>query len=72
LLWQNKKSKELGRTIRIYPETKHPSFHEAQNLHITDKLLEELKRLAGIIKKRLFCTSLLRLQICNTSGLNLP
>jgi glycerophosphoryl diester phosphodiesterase len=26
---------------RIYPETKHPSFHEAQNLHITDKLLEE-------------------------------
>jgi glycerophosphoryl diester phosphodiesterase len=36
------KSKELGRTIGIYPETKHPSFHEAQNLHITDKLLEEL------------------------------
>jgi glycerophosphoryl diester phosphodiesterase len=37
-----RKSKELGRTIGIYPETKHPSFHEAQNLHITDKLLEEL------------------------------
>lgn len=36
------KSKELGRTIGIYPETKHPSFHEAQNLHITDKLLEQL------------------------------
>ncbi|CAM2798268.1 glycerophosphodiester phosphodiesterase [Flavobacterium frigoris] len=36
------KSEELRRTIGIYPETKHPSFHEAQNLHITDKLLEEL------------------------------
>lgn len=36
------KSKELGRTIGIYPETKHPSFHESQNLHITDKLLEQL------------------------------
>ncbi|WP_081478704.1 glycerophosphodiester phosphodiesterase [Flavobacterium frigoris] len=36
------KSKELGRTIGIYPETKHPSFHEAQNLPITDKLLEQL------------------------------
>jgi glycerophosphoryl diester phosphodiesterase len=36
------KSKELGRTIGIYPETKHPSFHEVQNLHITDKLLEQL------------------------------
>jgi glycerophosphoryl diester phosphodiesterase len=34
------KSKELGRN-RIYPETKHPSFMK-QNLHITDKLLEEL------------------------------
>lgn len=36
------KSKELGRTIGVYPETKHPSFHEALNLHITAKLLEEL------------------------------
>lgn len=36
------KSKELGRTIGIYPETKHPSFHEALNLPITDKLLTAL------------------------------
>jgi glycerophosphoryl diester phosphodiesterase len=36
-----RKSKELGRTIGIYLETKHPTFHESQNLHITDKLLEE-------------------------------
>jgi glycerophosphoryl diester phosphodiesterase len=38
------KSIEVGRTIGIYPETKHPSFHETQNLHITDKLLEELTK----------------------------
>jgi glycerophosphoryl diester phosphodiesterase len=36
------KSAQLGRTIGIYPETKHPSFHEALNLKISDKLLEEL------------------------------
>jgi glycerophosphoryl diester phosphodiesterase len=36
------KSAEKGRTIGIYPETKHPSFHEALNLKISDKLLEEL------------------------------
>jgi glycerophosphoryl diester phosphodiesterase len=36
------KSIEVGRTIGIYPETKHPSFHEALNLKISNKLLEEL------------------------------
>ena len=36
------KSALLGRTIGIYPETKHPSFHEALGLKISDKLLEEL------------------------------
>lgn len=36
------KSAQLGRVIGIYPETKHPSFHEALNLKITDKLLEVL------------------------------
>lgn len=36
------KSKELGRVVGIYPETKHPSFHEALSLKITDKLLEML------------------------------
>ncbi|KFF19887.1 glycerophosphodiester phosphodiesterase [Flavobacterium hydatis] len=36
------KSAQLGRVIGIYPETKHPSFHEALNLKITDKLLEML------------------------------
>jgi glycerophosphoryl diester phosphodiesterase len=41
IAWQNK-IKRIRSHRRIYPETKHPSFHEAQNLHITDKLLEEL------------------------------
>ncbi len=36
------KSVQTGRTIGIYPETKHPSFHEALDLKITDKLLEVL------------------------------
>ncbi|WP_445721568.1 glycerophosphodiester phosphodiesterase [Flavobacterium sp.] len=36
------KSAQLGRTIGIYPETKHPAYHEALNLKISDKLLEEL------------------------------
>ncbi len=36
------KSTQLGKTIGIYPETKHPAFHEALNLPISDKLLEAL------------------------------
>jgi glycerophosphoryl diester phosphodiesterase len=36
------KSVQSGRIIGIYPETKHPSFHEALNLKITDKFLEVL------------------------------
>jgi glycerophosphoryl diester phosphodiesterase len=35
-------SAKTGRTIGIYPETKHPSFHETLNLKITAKLLEVL------------------------------
>ncbi|NHN26386.1 glycerophosphodiester phosphodiesterase [Flavobacterium jejuense] len=36
------KSAQLNRIIGIYPETKHPAYHEALNLKISDKLLEEL------------------------------
>lgn len=36
------KATQLGKTIGIYPETKHPAYHEALNLKISDKLLEEL------------------------------
>jgi glycerophosphoryl diester phosphodiesterase len=34
------KSKELGRIIGIYPETKHPSFMR-RKIYTMDKLLEE-------------------------------
>jgi glycerophosphoryl diester phosphodiesterase len=36
------KTASVGRTIGIYPETKHPTYHEQRDLHITDKLLELL------------------------------
>ena len=35
-------SSARGRTVGIYPETKHPTFHEARGLKITDKVLEIL------------------------------
>jgi glycerophosphoryl diester phosphodiesterase len=38
------KSSQLGRTIGIYPETKHPTYHEELNLKISDKLLEALSK----------------------------
>ena len=34
----------LGRRIGLYPETKHPAYHEALGLPITDRLLEVLDR----------------------------
>jgi glycerophosphoryl diester phosphodiesterase len=33
-----------GRVVGIYPETKHPTFHEQLNLPITDKVLEALTK----------------------------
>lgn len=33
-----------GKKVGIYPETKHPTFHEKLNLPITDKLLESLSK----------------------------
>lgn len=44
------KSAEKGRTIGVYPETKHPSYHEDLKLHISDKLLEALSK-AGLNSK---------------------
>jgi glycerophosphoryl diester phosphodiesterase len=34
------KSAELGRAIGVYPETKHPSFHNDLGLKLEDRLLE--------------------------------
>jgi glycerophosphoryl diester phosphodiesterase len=36
-------SARLGRTIGLYPETKHPTFHSAIGLALEDRLLEALK-----------------------------
>jgi glycerophosphoryl diester phosphodiesterase len=36
-------SARTGRTIGIYPETKHPVFHAAIGLALEDRLLEQLK-----------------------------
>jgi glycerophosphoryl diester phosphodiesterase len=65
----------LGKTkikrIRTHVEftlKQHPSFHEAQNLHITDKLLEELTA-AGWNNQEapVYVQSF---EVTNTSGLN--
>jgi glycerophosphoryl diester phosphodiesterase len=39
-----RKSREKGRTIGIYPETKHPTFHQALGLPLEDRLVDALKR----------------------------
>ena len=39
-----RKTEEEGRTIGVYPETKHPSFHRALGLPLEDKLLASLTR----------------------------
>jgi glycerophosphoryl diester phosphodiesterase len=39
-----RESKQRGRTIGVYPETKHPSFHLALNLPLEDRVLEILRK----------------------------
>jgi glycerophosphoryl diester phosphodiesterase len=39
-----RKSKEKGRTIGIYPETKHPTYHRSIGLPLEGKLVEVLRR----------------------------
>jgi glycerophosphoryl diester phosphodiesterase len=39
-----RKSAEEGRTIGIYPETKHPTFHQQLGLALEDRLLAVLQR----------------------------
>lgn len=39
-----RKSAETGRTIGIYPETKHPTYHRALGLPLEEKLLAALTR----------------------------
>lgn len=39
-----RKSKETGRTIGVYPETKHPTFHQNLGLPLEQRLLDVLTR----------------------------
>src|SRR6188474_2667858 len=39
-----RESKQRRRTIGVYPETKHPSFHLALNLPLEERLLDALRR----------------------------
>lgn len=39
-----RKSTELGRTIGIYPETKHPTYHDSVGLSLEEPLVEILKK----------------------------
>ena len=39
-----RKSREKGRTIGIYPETKHPTYHQSIGLPLEDRLLRILTR----------------------------
>lgn len=39
-----RKSRELGRPIGVYPETKHPTYHRALGLPLEDRLLQALAR----------------------------
>jgi glycerophosphoryl diester phosphodiesterase len=39
-----RESQQRGRTIGVYPETKHPSFHLALNLPLEERLLDVLRR----------------------------
>jgi glycerophosphoryl diester phosphodiesterase len=40
----NRKSREEGRRIGIYPETKHPTYHQSIGLPLEDRLLAVLSR----------------------------
>ena len=46
ILLVKQKTLEKGRTIGIYPETKHPTYHKSLGLPLEDRLLDELT-LAG-------------------------
>ena len=39
-----RKSRELGRTIGIYPETKHPTYHQQIGLPLEGRLIDVLKK----------------------------
>ncbi|MEV7782403.1 glycerophosphodiester phosphodiesterase [Kitasatospora sp. NPDC088351] len=46
-----KRSRELGREVWLYPETKHPSYFRSIGLPLEERLADELRR-AGLAGKR--------------------
>jgi len=44
ILLVKRKSAENGRRIGLYPETKHPTYHQSIGLPLEDRLLEALRR----------------------------
>jgi glycerophosphoryl diester phosphodiesterase len=44
IAFAKRKSVEKGRTIGIYPETKHPTYHRSIGLALEDRLLDALRR----------------------------
>jgi glycerophosphoryl diester phosphodiesterase len=39
-----RKGDEVGRTVGVYPETKHPTYHQSIGLALEDRLLDALSR----------------------------
>ena len=52
-----RESQQRGRTIGVYPETKHPSFHLALNLPLEERLLDDAAPDASWIALTVRCSS---------------
>ena len=62
------KSRELGRPIGIYPETKHPTYFRGINLSLEDTLLQQLKAHKLTDNPRPSSSSHSSRRVCNTCG----
>ena len=56
-----------GKSVGIYPETKHPTFHDALGLSLEEKLIDTLKTNNFIDPKRVFIQSF---EVSNLKDLN--
>ena len=61
-----RKSREKGRHIGIYPETKHPTYHQEHGLPLEDRLLRALTPPAGTTATRRCSSSRSRPPTCAT------
>ena len=53
-------SRELGRTIGVYPETKHPAYFRALGLPLEEPLVATLRRNGSTMRRRRSSSSRLR------------